>query len=300
VTTTNLSTAPTRYPDVRKRSITEALPLGTTPTGDPVGANFRESGAYLWGRTGSGMTTARRNIVAGLVQCTDAMVWVIDLTGNDFSAFTKPAGENNRRAIDWAATTPAEACEMMRVAAKVALDRKGFYAGLRMAANTNLMPVGTGADNDDPPAITIVAELSALADLREDLGWVMNLSRDSGINVVLSGRSASSEVADSSVRAGTAIRIGMQPFEPAEVAFGFGRHDIDLSGGFMRGEGLIETEWAGVDGPQRFRTHLIDPFGCLRIAEQVAAWRPQLDTRGLAIAGEAYETRWDRAPEWLS
>jgi hypothetical protein len=309
------------YPELQPRSIMNPLPLGHTRAGKEIGPRLRESSAFLWGQKGSGKTVCISCIIAGAMQCTDCLVWVIDLNrGNAARPFLRAwqEGRVDRPCIDWVATTIEEVVEMASVGLQIALDRKSFYADLKFELDTNLMPVGNGGPGQAPPEILIVIDEGAtvlgigggnnLTDegraARESLNQIMDLARDAAVNIVFSGLRATSDVADTSFKAGTAVRIGMRVSDDAELAHGFG--DWNLSGKQIpyRGSGYIRCGHGDDDNDdgddiQVFKGYFLAPKRMDSIGEQVTAWRPYLDERSLRTAGRRYATRWQRTAPLL-
>lgn len=310
------------YPEVQQRSILNALPLGRTRNDREIGPYLRESSAYLWGQKGSGKTGTIYDIIAGAMQCTDCLVWVIDLNrGNAARPFLKAwhDGRVGRPCIDWVATTIEEVVLMAKIGLAIALERKSYYADLKFELDTNLMPVGNGGPGQAPPEILIVIDEGAtvlgigggqnLTDegraAREALNQIMDLARDAAVNIVFSGLRATSDVADTAFKAGTAVRIGMRVTDDAELAHGFG--DWKLSGKQIpyKGSGYIkcghddaDDEGAG-DDIVVFKAYYLAPKRMATIGEQVTPWRPYLDERSLRVGGVTYANRWRRTARFL-
>lgn len=302
------------YPPIVQRSIMNALPLGQTRSGREIGPYFRESSAYVWGQKGSGKTVTIFDIIAGGIQCTDCLVWVIDLNGGAAAAPFLSAwyeGRVDRPCIDWVATTIEEVVNMAEVGRAIAVDRKVFYRKLKRLFNVNLMPVGTGGPGEAPPEILIVIDEGAqvlglgggqMTDegraAREALNDIMNLARDAAVNIVFSGLRATSDVADTSFKAGTAIRIGMRVTDDAELAYGFGDYSLSAKEIPYAGSGFISCGHDESD-IQVFKSYYLDPERCEQIGEETTAWRPYLDERGLQVAGSRYANRWRRTARYI-
>lgn len=302
------------YPDIRQRSILNQMPLGHTRSGVELGPYFRESSAYVWGQKGSGKTGTIYDIVAGALQCTDCLVWVIDLNkGNAARPFLKAFAEGrvDRPCIDWVATTIEEVAEMARVGLDIALDRKNFYADLKYELDLNLMPVGNGAAGQPPPEILIVIDEGATVlgigggqisdharEARQVLSQIMDLARDAAVNIVFSGLRATADVADPGFKAGTAIRIGMRVTDDAELAYGFGDYTLSGSEVPYQGSGYILCGHEDA-APQVFKAYYLAPKRMAAIGEQVTPWRPYLDARSAQVGGMGYATRWQRTARAL-
>jgi S-DNA-T family DNA segregation ATPase FtsK/SpoIIIE len=298
------------YPPVQQRSIMNELPLGETRRGEQIGPYFRESSAFICGQKGSGKTVTIWDIIAGAIQCTDCLVWVIDLNGGAAAAPFLSAwyeGRVDRPCIDWVATTIEEVREMAIVGKAIALDRKVHYRSLKRLFNVNLMPIGNGMADQPPPEILIVMDEGAevmgsnskkqgtdvAREAESTLRSIMDLARDAAVNIVFSGLRATADVVDPAFKAGTSIRIGMRVSDGPELAYLFDTYDLDPKDIPEQGSGFICT---GYDQSQIqvFKSYFLDPARMEEIGEEVTPWRPYLDARGLQIAGPRYANRWRR------
>lgn len=298
------------YPALLPRSILNAMPLGMTRDGIEIGPFFRESSCFLWGQKGSGKTGTIFDIIAGGLQCTDALVWVIDLNGGAAAKpFLRPwaDGRVDRPGIDWVATTIEEVLVMSEVGLAIALDRKIHYADLKFEHNSNLMPVGTGEPGAAPPEILIVIDegatvlgmgggevTEAAKQAKHNLNQIMDLARDAAVNIVFSGLRATADVADTAFKAGTSIRIGMRVTDAAELAHGFGRYDLNPADIPEQGSGFI---CCGHDANevQVFKAYFLDPKRNYDVGLTTTPWRPYMDQRGLQVGGAQYANRWRRS-----
>ena len=122
---------------------------------------MRQASVLVIGQTGSGKTILLNVLTAGAGRCRDALVWHIDLNGGSLSQMWLAPwleGHTDRPAIDWAASTPAEALDMALAALRIAKDRKTSARKLKIAADTTLMPV-----SPDLPEIVIFLDEGAEA-----------------------------------------------------------------------------------------------------------------------------------------
>jgi hypothetical protein len=297
------------YPPIRQRSITEPLPLGQTRQGKEIGPLLREDSAFVCGQKGSGKTITIADLIAGGIQCTDALVWVIDLNGGAAAAPFLEAwyrGEVDRPCIDWVATTIEEVQIMAEVGQAIAVDRKVFYRRLKTLFQVTLMPVGTGGPGEPPPEILIIidegAEVLGIGGnasteegraAREALNAIMRLARDAAVNIVFSGLRATADVADTAFKAGTAVRIGMRVSDSAELGHLFGDYKLSSRETPYKGSGYIRC--SNEDPEIRvFKAYFPDMQRQYEIGRDTTPWRPYLDERGIEIGGKAYAMRWRR------
>lgn len=271
------------YPPFRRRSITEMLPVGVDRAGQEIGPRLREGGGYIWGMIASGTTTVRSVLTAGVVQCTDALVWTGDVNNlPDLCAFGP--------AIDWAADTAEDVTAMADAALRIALERKKASYELKMAINSNDMPVGDGRDGQAPPAIVLMLTADAARHIDFQLTMIRNLVRDAAIIPVIEGKQILPEYGSVQLRASMPNRIAMRVNDKNELAHGFSRYDLEPAGVSQRGDGFIATDPFS-DTVVPFQGMLILPRQCREIAEQAAGIRPVLEEHSQVLAGEAYFNR---------
>lgn len=303
------------YPDLQPRSIMNAMPLGRTRSNREIGPFFRENSAYIWGQKGSGKTGVMRAIIAGALQCTDCLVWVIDLNaGNVCKDFLRgfKDGKVNRPCIDWVATTIEEVATMAQVALDIAVGRKKHYADMKFATDSDLMPIGNGGPGQPPPEILIVVDegktvLGAEGGTRgteegkaaaEAINQVQDLARDAAVNFAFSGLRITSDAADTSFVRGTSIRIGMQVTDDVELAHGFGDYSLSSSQIPYKGSGYIRCGNDAADVVV-YKGYFLKPSRVAQVGIDTTPWRPYLDEYSLKVAGIEYANRWRRTAHHL-
>jgi len=166
-------------------SVTWPLQIGVRQDGEKLLILLREIMIMLIGITRSGKSNVLHVIIALLVYCTDATVWLIDFKGGRTANpwiqpyATDPAAVRHP-AIDWVATTRPEAAKMLRCAVAWAQWRMESGKGGSKHQPTPAAPqlwiiideasrvTGTGVRAEDNQGVTN-ATLAALVD---DLGTV--------------------------------------------------------------------------------------------------------------------------------
>ena len=127
------SAGPVEIPDHLRRllpnmaTIKDPIPAGERPDGSTHYKRFWRRGygaihGLKIGFTGSGKTVDINSEIASLLPCRDALIWVLDVSikrGKDFEAWGP--------CIDWLATTPEEAREMLKQAIAFADGRGKEY-----------------------------------------------------------------------------------------------------------------------------------------------------------------------------
>lgn len=296
------------YPELMPRSILNPLPIGIDRAGVEIGPLLRESSAFVWGQKGSGKTVTVSDLIAGGIQCTNCLVWVIDLNGGSAAAPFLAGfedGDVDRPCIDWVATDIAEVRRMAEVGLAIALDRKVYYRKLKQQQNTNLMPIGNGGPGQPPPEILIIIDEGAevlgigggqITDdgraARVAVDSIMRLARDAAVNIIFSGLRATSDVADPAFLHGTAVRIGMRVSDQQELAYGFGDWKLDPNEIPHQGSGFIKTSHDS--DIQVFKAYFLDPNRMRDIGLACTPWRPYLDEQGVQVGGWLYADRWRR------
>lgn len=297
-----------RYPmdRVTPRSIYNPIPVGVLRDGTEVGPTLRENSLFVWGQKRSGKTTTLFDLMAGINQCTDALIWVIDLGGGGAAAefiYAAAAGRCNRPGVDWVATTLHEAALMADALYNIAVTRKKVYQWRKRLADTNLLPL----DAEVPQVFVVIdegAELMGERVTRGDEGFLagkvrdrleacIRIGGDSGTGVVLSGLRAVADVVDPGVLAQMGARIGMRVSETRELAYGFGQdYSLNPADVPYQGSGFIEVGPGST--PRVFKAYQITPSGIHDLTVRTADWQPVLDFHSRRAAGPAYAQRWDR------
>jgi hypothetical protein len=126
-----LKDAASLTPDLRARTVNEAIVMGRQEDGSWLKMLFREMHALVVGTTGSGKSNWINVLVAQLASCNDTVVWMIDMKEGRAAKPWFQAWEDGRAAappIDWVATTREEAWLMMEavLAAAQVRSRSGI------------------------------------------------------------------------------------------------------------------------------------------------------------------------------
>lgn len=294
------------YPlkQVRPRTVYNRSPLGVDRAGMEVGVPLRESSMYLWGQKRTGKTGTLYSLQASLGQCTDCVIWAIDLGGGGVSLpflWAYAEGRVDVPMVDWLATTPDEAMLMAELALRIAVDRKIHYQHRKVEDNVTLLPL----DAHLPEIVIILdegAELMAetitdfdIRRIKAKLEEIQRVAGDSGVNIVFSGLRATADVATGAFLAQTAIRVAMRVTDAKELGYGFGPggYQLDPDDTPCQGSGFL---LAGPGEPITvFKAYWLDPRMMDRIAVLTAPWRPPLDDRAVKVGGTLYADRWVRA-----
>jgi len=143
-------------PGVQVLTIRQPVTLGRRADGTPARVLLRELSVFLSGVTGAGKTNLLNVLIAKLTQCTDVVVFVIDLAGGRLAApWITPwvegrCGEQGRPAIDWVATTRAEAWEMLQAVQRMMEARDASLLG-----GSKITPT------DDTPQVVVIIDETA-------------------------------------------------------------------------------------------------------------------------------------------
>jgi len=294
------------YPeDWSPLSILNPVPLGLHRDSSVAGLFLREDTCLLTGQKGGGKTNELQVINAGLVRCVDNLVWHIDLNGGGMALpWIQPWHERGPDdgvpvpAVDWVASTAAEATRMCDAALRIAKGRKVAYQALCRQAGTDKLPV-----SPQVPQITIVADECAeiMGDgtkypkLRDKLEEIQRIARAMAVNLVFCGLSATTDVIGSTaVRKQSRARISMRVSDAEELNYLFGWNCKALPEDMpYPGCGLYLQDTTGQ--PVGFKGYRLVGQALEAGAVAVAGLRPELDQVSADFAGTDYATRWDRA-----
>jgi hypothetical protein len=133
------------------------FPIGKLLTGEDATVHLAQEEFVLVGQVGSGKTNALNVLTGQLARCADVLVWHIDLAGAGLSRpWVTPTHEGRApmSAVDWVATTEAEALLMTQAAIQIIDGRKRAYAKRMRAANADVLPV----DQEVPQIVIVVDE----------------------------------------------------------------------------------------------------------------------------------------------
>lgn len=302
---------PQPFPDgVEMRTIYNGIPIGVYRDGNTVRISLRESSVFLWGQKRSGKTSTLYDIIAMLAQCTDTLIWVIDLGGGGAALpFLYPYAEGkvDRPAIDWVATTVAEAKIMVDFAFDIALFRKTHYRHAKRKAKLTLMPV-----TPECPQIMIVIDEGAeimgesptmshqAREVRAKLEQIVRVAGDSGVNVIFSGLAATAEVIDRMTKEQLAIRVAMRCQSTPELAYGFdGDYGLQPADVPYQGSGFVKP--SAEEGIRVFKAYFIEVEQMEEVAVATAEWRPYLDEPSASLLAHTakYDARWSRTEHLL-
>ena len=299
------------YPDDHTPlTINNPLPIGVHRDRSVAAISLRQDSGLLTGQRGGGKTNQLQVINAGLVRCVDALVWHIDLNGGGMSLpwiypwhELGPEGGVPVPAIDWVASTPAEARKMTAAALRIAKGRKVAYRKLMREAGDDKLPVSRQV----PEIVIVVDECAEVLgdntphrDVQANLEEIQRIGRACGVNLLVCGLRATSDIIGSAaVKKLSRARISMRVSDPEELNHLFGWNckatpeDIPYPGC-----GLYLQDTSGQ--PRPFKGYRLVGPALERLAVAVAGIRPALDEPSVELAGQDYITRWQRAGHLFS
>lgn len=204
-------------------SINDKFPLGVLDTGKQWMLRLREVVVFICGVRGSGKSTLLNIFIAQLCRMPDAVIFMIDLKGGqEARMWLMPwiMGLTDRPAIDWLATTRAEAKDMLD-----ALWRAGTARAESGRYGRKLRP------SKDAPAIIVICDETAVMTghmIREDSLSASQLStrllqiaetfRSVAIDpVVAAVRAVVDVTGNSGLKAMAEVRIGMKVATTSEA-----------------------------------------------------------------------------------
>lgn len=302
------------FPDFTEPlTITRPLPVGLLGDGRPMQVLFREVQCMLIGVTGSGKSNLLNVLCALITQCPDAVIWMIDFKRGRLAApWVRPYAEGRceHPAIDWVATTRAEAELMLRC-----------FEAISEARMSSLMG-GSAIEPDEsmPQIILLVDEASDITGMgrmrAEQLDEGISNARMSELasRVTRKVRSEAMQVVWGMQRGGVSMtgsgdlksqcmlrfvlrvaseqdaQMALPDDKPAQAMLARLRHN---------GSGLVWTPSRQKPQPVKFyrldTKNKADMDRTLELARQAGNRRPQLHRIDIAAAGEDYAQRWERS-----
>ncbi|GAA2665235.1 MULTISPECIES: hypothetical protein [Actinosynnema] len=290
-------------------SILNLIPIGQHRDATVAGLELRSDTVLLTGQKGGGKTNELQVVNAGLVRCVDVLVWHIDLNGGGMSLpwirpwLTDTTGTVAAPAVDWVASTAAEAKRLTAAALRIAKGRKVEYQQLCEQQGDDKLPVSP----EIPQIMIVVDECAEIMGsgtkhpkLRDDLEEIQRIARAMGVNLVFCGLSATADVIGSTnVRKQARARISMRVSDPEELNYLFGWNcKADPQDMPYPGCGLYLQDTIGQ--PTGFKGYRLVGAALAAGAVAVAGLRPGLDEVSARLAGDDYATRWDRAEHLLA
>lgn len=276
------------YGDLSPISINGGIPFGPDMVGTPIAGVLREACALIVGPPGSGKTTLLDAIIAGLVRCGDCVVWGIDVgkRGGAFRLWSSHLPEGAARGVWPIAATHRQALDMINAAIRIAEDRATGSKLLTMSAAVPqiMIIIDEGAE-----ILSYQGQDRLQRELKERLVALMRTTRSAGVRLILTATDANvAAIGDTQIKKYAPIRAVLTSTDPdgsgVQKLFG-GLRGLDPRQLRAPGAGVIDVG----RGPQVFRTWRTDDGLPGRVMAAVSSWRPVLDRKALAAAGEAYE-----------
>jgi hypothetical protein len=287
------------------RSIADPIPLGEQADQSPIGLALwtkahGQKHPLMGGASGSGKTNTLNVLTAGLAGCGDTVIWAIEVA---------KAGQGQAAwlpCIDWLATTPAEAVDMLRAAVAIIDIRSRALAA--QAAH------GKGADKVVParhlPAlIIIIDECAALHGIMSGSAEAVELAAEAtelARRIAQTGRSAAVGLIPATQRPTVAAlgndgdyrsqlhpNLCLRMNRRADVGFVLQGVDLDtVDTTLFNVPGLLYVQDGPDVDPLPVRSYaLYDPGIVYRLARVLAPGRPPLDPDSRDAAGEPYALR---------
>jgi S-DNA-T family DNA segregation ATPase FtsK/SpoIIIE len=295
------------YPvkDIKPRSLRNPVPIGFYGDDTPAAVDLYQSSGLWVARKGGGKTVFAHNVMAGVMQCTDAVLWVLDVTGGGVaSAAMTPYArdEVENPPIDWVAWDVDEALLMAQTALNIATDRKSFYAPLCVAHDTDILPISA-----QHPAITILVDeggevfgMNANRTAQRVAALLLEITRIGRamcVGVQVTSQRGTASYLPSDLKAQSTCRAVGPVESEAEIA-----HVLDWDRGLSSSD-LGRGEWflrrSVTEAPGKIKTWGTKPSTMAEVVRATNPLRPALDGRGQMVGGRVYEQRWERMRPWL-
>lgn len=283
--------------DCSPRSILQPVAIGEYRDSAVAEVELREEAVFITGRRGGGKTNQLDVFTYGIVRCTDAVVWHIDLNGGGMSQpWLHPwlEGETSRPAIDWAASTPEEALLMVTVALAIAKDRKRSYRALKAQANSKLLPV-----SDRLPEIVIMVDEGAEAlspttrdpitrQIRDGLMELQRIGRNEAVNVIISSLRPTQDMVAPAILKQSGIKIALFGLDEPDLGHLYNwQQGISMADLPTKGCAFLQTPETTL--PRPMKAWLLLPEDIRAAAVTVADHRPELDPASAQIADAEHQ-----------
>lgn len=288
--------------DYSPLSINNPLAIGVHRNGEQALINLRYACGVLVGQTDSGKTNQLQTINTQLIRAVDAIVWHIDLAGGGLARpWVTPWAEGRapRPAVDWVATTAAEAEIMTRAAIEILKGRKPAYQQRMRDANDDKIPVGP----DLPEIVIVVDEIKTVpAHIVAMLTEISDTGRAAGVRTLSCALRATDDYLPVAIKEQARIRVGMRVSDEKELNYLYGwKYNIDSEAAPYQGCGFLLAGEPGEAAPMPFKGYRTDPGRIDTAAIAAAGWRPNLDPTSAHLADQvavrgtrAYTDRWSR------
>jgi S-DNA-T family DNA segregation ATPase FtsK/SpoIIIE len=272
--------------DYSPRTINDDISIGIQSNRQEATINLRYSCAVLVGQTDSGKSNQLNVITTGLVRCTDAIVWAIDLSGN--GRYPRPwvrayhEGRAPWPAIDWVAPTEDEALLMVLAAIQIINGRTAIYAERMHTEGEDKIK----AAPDLPEIVIVVDEMGTLPEeVKDHLKTISDTGRGAAVRTVCCALEATSYYLPRPLIKQARERIAMRVTDEEQLQWLFdnqwSRGRFDPARTPHRGSGLWAT---GPTIPAVFKGWRMEPARIDRASIAVAELRPELDKPSADLA----------------
>ncbi|GGS94698.1 hypothetical protein GCM10010156_61170 [Planobispora rosea] len=266
------------WPGPSITSVTQPMELGLWEDGTPVAVSLLRRHALFGGVAGAGKSGAVNVVMGNLTAAADVIVWGIDLKrGMELQPWAS--------CLDRIATTPQEACTLLRDAVAILDGRAEWLAshGLRVWEPTP----------DAPALVIIIDEYAELVDdAPEAVTYADSIARRGRAPAVTlliaTQRPSQRAMGHSAVRSQMDVRLACRVRErgDADLILGAGMHKAGWHADKLNAPGKFLLSAPEHDIPRRGRAYLLTDEIVQRTAERHAERRPSLDP----ISAEARET----------
>lgn len=322
-----LAVARALTPDLRAATVNKPFFVGDQEDGSPLLLNVREVHTMIVGTTGSGKSNLLNVILTQLAYCPDTIIWVIDMKGGRwakpwFQAWAE--GSAAAPAIDWLATTRAEAEMIMRaLPAAVNARANSGIGGNKIIPSASMPQIMMICDE---MAVLFGSERGSRADVGAEAktnSWFINqavevgqMGRSEAVGTIWGALRGTQSVAGSSdLKAVTDQRIALRPSSESELQWVI--PDVYLAarqltyladtpgvGLMARGKKVSQIvkfihhdHIEGVCGTDPASPRCPSECPVYRGSVESAPIRPRLDRLTATALGTDYAQRWARASQ---
>lgn len=293
---------PTRY---RPRTVLDAIPLGWYADGSAWVCNVYQESTVAVAMRGGGKTVLMHDLIAGLVQCKDAIIIVIDMNGAGLAVpwmVDFATGKVDTPPIDFVANGEDAAVAVAAMLIAMALERKSALASLMRDHNTDVIPPSA-----DVVEIEVIVDeggeifgAEVTKKKRRAAALLLELQRIGRavlVNVIFTSQRGTSDYVPAQLKKATWNKFVGPVQDDDEIGHIMGwRYKLHADDLTDAGQWYVQL---GKNPPRKAKSYGLLPAQISDIVRAVQAWRPTLDAITARAGGRIWADRWDMMAPWL-
>lgn len=304
---------------VKPRSIRNPFPNGFFQDMGHMMLCLYQDVVCVGGKRGSGKTVFLHNIIGNVAQCTDAVLFGVDMSGSVLAPWTMPYAKGliPEPIFHRVAVSPATALEMAEYLTEFTEWRRARYTQMLDAHNVDVLPVGNGVtlcavcDDIHPPEVVVILDEGgevtgedadpAAQKASKMLRKLMRIGRAMCVNVVLSTQRVTADYLPSQMKKHIDVMIVLRTKDDNELNYAFDyERGVTIRDLRYKGEGYVQLEPGGP--VRRMRGFRILPELIRRVVMVCWKLRPRMEPELAEIGGDAYVNGWNHPDivKWMN